>query len=263
MRIFERNIGILSPQQQETLANSQVAVIGLGGLGGVIAEVLTRSGIGELVLVDFDNFDSSNLNRQVFAFLDTIGRPKTEVTREFLLGINPNLRTTLSQTLDEANCASLLAGANAVVLAADDAVPCIIADRHARALGIPVIEGWAIPYCNVRVFTRATPTLETCYGFPDLPDPLGDVSPETRAALKLRMLTSLTRIEGISDYYSPESLQRIRAGHIPSFAPMVWLTAVRMAVETVKILLGLGSPSLAPHFSLYDPFACRIPNQET
>lgn len=262
MPFFERNIGIITPQQQEVLGSSRVTVIGLGGLGGVIAEVLTRSGVGDLTLVDFDTFDPSNLNRQVFAFQDTIGRLKTKVTQEFLQRINPDLRITLEHTVDEGNCASVIAASNAVVLAADDAVPCIIASRYARTAGIPVIEGWAIPFCNVRVFRPDTPTLEACYGFPKLPDPLGEPPSETRAELKLCMLSSLTKIEGVSEYYSAETLERIRAGYIPSFAPMVWFTAVRMALETVKILLGLGSPSLAPHFSVYDPFACRIPSQE-
>ena len=169
MTIFERNIGVITAPQQETLRRSRVTVIGLGGLGGVIAEVLVRSGVGQLVLVDFDTFDRSNLNRQVFAFQDTVGRPKTEVTLEFLRRINPGLEAVLAATVDEDNGAALLAGSDAIVLAADDAVPCIIASRFARTAGIPVIEGWAIPFCNARVFTADTPTLEECYGFPPLP----------------------------------------------------------------------------------------------
>jgi molybdopterin/thiamine biosynthesis adenylyltransferase len=262
MQIFERNIGVLTPEQQARLGASRVTVIGLGGLGGVIAEILTRSGVGELVLVDFDTFDPSNLNRQVFAFQDTVGRPKTEVTREQLLRINPALRTELASTVDDSNAAALIQGSQAVVLAADDALPCIVASRVARTAGIPVVEGWAIPFCNVRVFTADTPTLEVCYGFPELPDPLGAIAPETRAQLKQCMLFSLARIEGVADYYSEATLERIRAGHIPSFAPVVWLTAVRMALETVKALLGLGTLALAPRFALYDPFADRIPRQE-
>ena len=263
MSIFERNIGIVTAQQQEDLRRSRVTVIGLGGLGGVIAEVLVRSGVGHLVLVDFDNFEPSNLNRQVFAFQDTVGRPKTEVTLEFLRRINPDLQATLAATVDENNCATLLAGSDAVVLAADDALPCIIASRFARRAGIPVIEGWAIPFCNARVFTADTPTLEECYAFPPLPDPLGTLSAQTRSALKQSMLASLTKIEGVTDYYSPATQERIRTGFIPSFAPMVWFAAVRMAVETVKVLLGLGTLSLAPAFSPYDPIIHRLPTQET
>ncbi|WP_295438472.1 ThiF family adenylyltransferase [uncultured Thiodictyon sp.] len=262
MTIFERNIGVITAPQQETLRRSRVTVIGLGGLGGVIAEVSVRSGVGQLVLVDFDTFDRSNLNRQVFAFQDTVGRPKTEVTLEFLRRINPGLEAVLAATVNEDNAAALLAGSDAIVLAADDAVPCIIASRFARTAGIPVIEGWAIPFCNARVFTADTPTLEECYGFPPLPQPLGILSAETRTALTQCMLASLTKIEGVADYYSPAAQERIRAGFIPSFAPLVWFAAVRMAVETVKVLLRLGTLSLAPAFSPYDPINHRLPAQE-
>jgi len=213
--------------------------------------------------VDFDTFDESNLNRQVFAFQDTIGRPKTEVTRQFLSNINPELEAILAPTVDEDNCAALLTGSDAVVLAADDAVPCIIASRFARNAGIPVIEGWAIPFCNARVFTADTPTLEECYGFPPLPDPLGTLPAATRMQLKQCMLASLTKIQGVADYYSPAAQERIRAGFIPSFAPLVWFAAVRMAVETVKVLLRLGTLSLAPAFSPYDPITHQLPAQET
>ncbi len=260
--IFERNIGIVTPDQQATLQRSRVTVLGLGGLGGVVTEVLVRSGVANLNLVDFDTFDPSNLNRQIYAFQDTIGRPKTEVTLEFLRRINPQVQAVLAATLDEDNCAALLSGCDALVLAADDAVPCIIGSRFARAAGIPVIEGWAIPFCNARVFTTETPTLEACYGFPPLPDPLGEVSAQTRAELKQCMLASLTKIDGVIAHYSPAAVERIRAGLIPSFAPTVWFTAVRMALETIKLLLGTGTPSLAPAFSPYDAFTHRMPRQE-
>ena len=72
------------------LNNAKVAVAGLGGLGSHIAVMLARSCIGTLHLIDFDNVDISNLNRQEF-YLQHIGRPKTECLKEKLLDINPFL----------------------------------------------------------------------------------------------------------------------------------------------------------------------------
>lgn len=258
---FERNLGILTEAEQGHLTDRRVVVLGLGGLGGVIAEVLARAGVGELVLIDRDRFEESNLNRQVFAFADTLGRMKTEVTQEFLARINPALRMQLADTITEANVDRLLGGVDAVVLAADDLLPCLIAARFARAEGIPVVEGYALPYANVRVFLPDGPTFEECYGCTDLPEPLSDLSPERRAALTAEMILSLRGIDGVLGHYAPDVMDRVRERRIPSFAPLVWFSAVRMALETLKLLLGKGIPAAAPGFALYDPFLDRIPPQ--
>lgn len=74
----------------DKLQQSTVMVIGLGAVGGYALEALARSGIGHLILVDFDVFDATNINRQILALGSTIGRKKTEVARERILDINPD-----------------------------------------------------------------------------------------------------------------------------------------------------------------------------
>ena len=73
---------------QEKLRAAKVAVAGLGGLGSNIAVMLARSGIGKLLLVDFDVVDVTNLNRQMY-FIPQLGKPKTEALAELLVQINP------------------------------------------------------------------------------------------------------------------------------------------------------------------------------
>ena len=72
------------------LANAKVAIAGLGGLGSNIAVMLARSGVGHLLLVDFDVVDTTNLNRQMYS-IRHLGKPKTEAMLEILQGINPYL----------------------------------------------------------------------------------------------------------------------------------------------------------------------------
>jgi len=72
------------------LATSHVALVGCGGLGSNAANMLVRSGLGELTLIDFDVVDESNLNRQLY-FRDQLGRPKTEALAETLARIAPSL----------------------------------------------------------------------------------------------------------------------------------------------------------------------------
>ena len=73
----------------EKLKKSKVAIYGLGGVGSYVAEALARAGIGHLVLVDYDKYDITNINRQLGAYHSTIGRYKVDVMKERILDINP------------------------------------------------------------------------------------------------------------------------------------------------------------------------------
>jgi tRNA A37 threonylcarbamoyladenosine dehydratase len=74
------------------LANASIAVFGLGGVGSFAVEALIRSGVGRLTLIDFDTIDITNINRQLHATDDTVGRPKVQVMSERCLNINPNAK---------------------------------------------------------------------------------------------------------------------------------------------------------------------------
>ena len=78
-----------------TLADKSVTLVGVGGVGGYVATLLVRAGVGHITLVDFDKVAPSNLNRQVVATLGTVGRSKVEVLKEMLLNINANLDCTI------------------------------------------------------------------------------------------------------------------------------------------------------------------------
>lgn len=74
----------------ETLERASVLVFGVGGVGGYICEALARAGVGHIAIVDNDAVSESNINRQIIATYDTIGRPKTEVMRERILSVQPS-----------------------------------------------------------------------------------------------------------------------------------------------------------------------------
>ena len=78
----------------ERLSKAHVAVFGIGGVGGYVVEALVRSGIGAYDLIDDDKVCLTNLNRQIIATRDTIGRHKVEVMRERILSINPDAEVT-------------------------------------------------------------------------------------------------------------------------------------------------------------------------
>ena len=94
---FIRTELLLGKEGMEKLKNSKVAVFGIGGVGSFACEALVRSGLGKIILVDYDIIDISNINRQIHATSKTVGLPKVLVMKERLLDINPELNIEVYQ----------------------------------------------------------------------------------------------------------------------------------------------------------------------
>src|SRR4030042_1423507 len=119
-RRYLRNRDGISLQDQLKLAESKVAVVGAGGLGGTVIQLLGRIGIGRLTVVDCDIFDETNLNRQVFCTREWVGRPKALAVQEQMKAINPAVEVHAHiLRLDSANGPGLLAGCRGIVDALD------------------------------------------------------------------------------------------------------------------------------------------------
>lgn len=88
----DRTKALVGEDGLEKLSKSHVCVIGLGGVGGYVCSMLVRAGVENLTIVDFDKVDETNINRQLVANTDTVGKFKTDVLREMLLKINPNCK---------------------------------------------------------------------------------------------------------------------------------------------------------------------------
>lgn len=89
MEQFARSELLLGGENMEKLKNSRVAVFGIGGVGGFAAEALARTGVGALELFDMDTVSITNINRQIIATLDTVGKYKTDVMKDRIALINP------------------------------------------------------------------------------------------------------------------------------------------------------------------------------
>ena len=87
---FSRTELLLGPRAMQRLKNARVAVFGIGGVGGFTVEALARSGVGALDLIDHDTVSLTNLNRQIIATEETIGRYKVDVAAERVHSINPD-----------------------------------------------------------------------------------------------------------------------------------------------------------------------------
>lgn len=92
MSRLQRTELLIGTENIKILEHSHVAVFGLGGVGGYAVEGLVRAGIGEITLIDCDVFSETNLNRQLYATVETVGRPKTEVTKERITAVAPECK---------------------------------------------------------------------------------------------------------------------------------------------------------------------------
>lgn len=95
---------IIGTDKINILKNKSVLVLGCGGVGGYVVEALARSGIGTLILVDFDKIDKSNINRQIIALNSTIGKLKVDVLEDRIKDINKNIKVIkISEFIDDKN----------------------------------------------------------------------------------------------------------------------------------------------------------------
>lgn len=92
---FSRTELLIGKKGIEKLKSSKVAIFGIGGVGSFVVEALIRAGVGNFILVDDDEVDVTNLNRQIIATTKTIGKPKVEVARDRILEINPNAKVEI------------------------------------------------------------------------------------------------------------------------------------------------------------------------
>ncbi len=138
---FSRTALLIGEEGIAKLQKAKVAVFGVGGVGGYVVEALVRSGVGAFVLIDNDEVSVSNLNRQILATVDTIGRPKVEVMRDRILAINPKATVEVHQCFylpENANCFDF-SQYSYVVDAVDTVTAKIDIILRAQAAGVPVI----------------------------------------------------------------------------------------------------------------------------
>ena len=139
---YIRNMDIISPAEQLKLAESQVAIVGAGGLGGQVILLLARIGIGRLIVVDYDRFDETNLNRQALSSQEALQRSKSQTAAEAVTSINPGIGVIPHQVRISAACIDqIIAGADVIVDALDNVPDRMLLQDAASRLGVPLVHG--------------------------------------------------------------------------------------------------------------------------
>jgi adenylyltransferase/sulfurtransferase len=209
----------LGVDAQQRFGESQALIVGVGGLGNPVALFLAAAGVGTLTLVDADDVDLTNLQRQILFDTDSVGRPKVEAARARIRDVNPEVRVVVvRERVELSRLQALAAGADVVADCTDN-----FATRHAinrACVGSrkPLVSGAAIRFDGqVAVFDardRANPCYHCLFGE-------GDEFEETRCATM-----------GV-------------------FAPLVGIIGATQAGEALKLLAGAGR-SLAGRLLLLD-----------
>jgi len=170
---YQRNLGVISPSEQAKLLQSKVVIIGAGGLGGTVLELLTRMGIGKLIIADKDLIVDSNLNRQILSTETNLGQSKTEVAVKRVKEINSSIEITgHSVFINSDNVEKIIEGAEVVIDALDNLPSRFVLQKACRDFKIPLIHG-AIAGFNGQLTTifPEDKGLELIYGSDrDLPE---------------------------------------------------------------------------------------------
>lgn len=165
MNRYSRNMNMLSKEENENLKNFRVCVVGCGGLGGYIIEMLGRLGIGHITAIDGDVFDESNLNRQLLATCENLGKSKALEAKERMNSVNPDVKVhTVTERVTEENVVSIFEGHDVIVDAVDNIKTRFLIKDAASKLNKPMVHGaiagW---YGQVSSIFPGEATLEKIY----------------------------------------------------------------------------------------------------
>ncbi len=252
-----RNIGFISADQQERLRASCVFICGVGGMGGAALMSLARAGVGHFIIADLDRFEVSNLNRQVFANLDTVDELKTEAARDQISRINPDATVEVFDHEWSASVDDIMGRASVVVNGTDDLAASLLLYRKARELGLPVIDAYASPLPSVYVTRAGEKTPEDRLNYPTIDTNWDQVNDEQRAAAFQEEAIHVLVHSTSRHYIDLDAAGEVAAGRRSrmSFAPMVITTGNLMAYEAIAFLLGekSGTDNRGWFFNPYRP----------
>ncbi len=226
--IYQRELALLGADALARLAESRVAVFGVGGVGSYAVEALARSGVGHLLLVDFDTVAVSNINRQLCALHSTVGMAKVDVMAARIADIDPACQVTVVKDfIDEnTNLDVLLSGVDYLIDAIDHVPAKISLICYAVQHQLPVISAMGAGR-RLDPAKLAVADISQTYGCP--------LARNIRKNLREKGISS-----GVKVIFSSEQAMPVEPGQLGSIAFVPSVAGLLMASEAVKDLAGLG-----------------------
>jgi hypothetical protein len=235
-----RNFGFVSHDEQMRLRTGGIFIAGVGGMGGACLASLVRAGVGRLGIADIDRFELSNLNRQVFANLDTVGQEKAGASAAAVKRINPEIDLEIFGNDWTARLPEIAQRYPVIVNGCDDIAATVELYRVARQHGATVIDAYASPLPSVTVVRPDASRPEERLGYPTRGKAWNALSKaDTRGAF-LKELEYVLIHSSSAFHVDVEVAAEVAAGKRSrmSFAPMVITTGNLMAYEGLQLLMG-------------------------
>jgi molybdopterin/thiamine biosynthesis adenylyltransferase len=249
---FARNIGWVTPAEQQALRGKRVAIAGMGGVGGNHLLTLARLGVGHFRIADFDRFDVANFNRQVGAMTSTLDQPKAEVMARMARDINPEVEVEIfSEGVDESNLRSFLEGCDLYV----DSLDFFAFDIRQRTfamcaqLGVPATTAAPLGMgAAVLTFMPGQMTFEEYFQW-------GDHNEVEKA---IRFVVGLAPAGLHRPYLVVPEAVNFGERRGPSTFMACQLCAGMAATEALKIMLGRGKVLAAPWGMQFDAYRGKL-----
>ena len=221
---FIRQKLLIGDYRQEKLFKSKVVVFGVGGVGGYCVEMLARCGIGEIIIVDYDKVDITNINRQIIALETTVGQNKVDLIKERILQINPSCKVIAINkklTLDNINTFPI-SDSNFIIDCIDDVKAKVKLVVECKNLKIPCISAMGT---GNRI---GVPKFEVSDIYKTENDPL---------ARRLRKLLKDACVKKHFVVYSKQSLTKVQINPVGSYAPFPAVCGCTLAGYVLTKLL--------------------------
>lgn len=245
---FQRNIGLISVEEQNKLRQSKVAIVGVGGVGGFHLVNLVRLGVGNFSIADLEEFETPNIQRQCGAFIDTLGQNKAEAMEKMARSINPHIKIqSFTKGINPQNIDEFLKGADVFL----DGIDFFaieerrLAFRKAREKGIYAITVGPLGFgAALLIFSPHGMTFDEYFNLKD-------------------SMSYLEKIVSFGIGLAPESLQLrylslscldIIGKQGPSIVSSCVLCSSIATTEAIKIILKRRQPKCAPHYFQFDPY---------
>ncbi|MBV1703141.1 MAG: ThiF family adenylyltransferase [Hyphomicrobiales bacterium] len=234
-----RNRGFVTEEEQEKLRAARVFIPGVGGMGGAAFMALVRAGVGHFIIADIDVFELSNLNRQLFATLDTVGRSKAEAARDGALCINPEAQIEVLGAEWTEQLDSLIGKTHVVINGMDDAGAGVHLYRRAKAHGRTIIDAYASPLPSVTRVGPSAPRLEERLNYPTVGVDWRAVTPAMKVACLEAEIKYVLTHSSSHKYVDLAIAGEVAAGKRSrfSFSTMVTMAGTMMAEEALSVIL--------------------------
>lgn len=249
---ISRNIGWVTHEEQQTLRSKKVAIAGLGGVGGAHLLTLSRLGIANFSISDFDEFEVHNFNRQAGAFVSTLNEPKLDVMQRMALDVNPEAKIeTFPEGVNETNIDAFLDGVDLYVDSLDffalDARKLVF--KKCKEKGIPAITAAPLGMgCSFLAFLPGHMSFEDYFKLE------GYTTEEQLVRFLIGLSPAMLQVKYLVD----KSAADFKAQKGPSTPMSVDMCAGIAGTNALKILLGRGEVIAAPHGLHFDAYRNKL-----